>query len=201
MEATTGRYTYKSASPCWQVPEGLCRFVEKYTDVVVLARGREFPAHVLLLACASGYFEAALSSGLLQEGRLTLDAHPDYVQAVIDFIYKGECTVDDPNELFELAHFLQFEGLMVAVQTVHGAEGGLAFLPPEALFRLLKNCIRFNFKELPVREKVIQELGRQMTNILTVHLDLVTMGSLANDTSPLARGASAQDTRRWDAII
>ena len=167
------RYTYKSASPDWQVPDNLSLFAEKYTDVVILARGREFPAHVVLLACASGYFEAALSSGLLQEGRLTLDADPDYVQAVIDFIYKGKCTVDDPNELFELAHFLQFEGLIVAVETLHGAEGGLAFLPLDALFRLLKNCIRFNSKELPVRENVIRELGRQMSTILTEHLELV----------------------------
>ena len=116
--------------------------------VVVVARGREFPAHVVILACACGYFNSALSSGLTQEGRLTLDADPDYVQAVLDFAYKGNAPSTMRTRLFELAHFLQFEGLLLAVARMHEAEGGLRFVPQNARFRLLTNAIRFAFLDL-----------------------------------------------------
>tara|TARA_B100002052_G_C15852097_1_gene585598 strand:- start:65 stop:1108 length:1044 start_codon:yes stop_codon:yes gene_type:complete len=178
IDESMRRFTYKSVGPCWQVPEGLHVLAKTYTDVVVVARGREFPAHVVILACACGYFNSALSSGLTQEGRLTLDADPDYVQAVLDFAYRGECTVDDANELFELAHFLQFEGLLSAVARLHEAEGGLRFVPQDARFRLLTNAIRFAFVDL--ERMIIRELGHNMMNIFMVHFDAVA--SLDEDT-------------------
>lgn len=174
------RFTYKSIGPCWQVPEELHHFAKFHTDVVVVARGREFPAHVVILACACEYFKSALSSGLTQQGLLTLDADPDYVQAVLDFVYRGECTVDDPNELFELAHFLQFEGLLVAVASMHEARGGLMLVPQEARFRLLTNAIRFKPEFTDLADVIIRELGHNMFNIFMVHLDLVA--SLDEDT-------------------
>ena len=93
---------------------------KEFCDVHVVASGERFAAHKLVLACGSDYMSALFQSGFSdsQSDEVILpDLPAPAALAVIEWLYAGECSLDDENELMPVlraASRLQVTALMDA---------------------------------------------------------------------------------------
>ncbi|VDL93600.1 unnamed protein product [Schistocephalus solidus] len=85
-------------------------------DIVVKVGGREFPAHRVVLAASSDYFDAMFSSGMAESAQLEVElksVSPDVMEALLDFMYTGQVRVsmDNVQDLLPAASLVQMEGV------------------------------------------------------------------------------------------
>nr|VZI35006.1 unnamed protein product [Spirometra erinaceieuropaei] len=85
-------------------------------DIVVKVGSREFPAHRVVLAASSDYFDAMFSSGMAESAQLEVElksVSPDVMEALLDFMYTGQVRVSMENvqDLLPAASLVQMEGV------------------------------------------------------------------------------------------
>jgi hypothetical protein len=88
---------------------------EAFSDVLLYCDGEQFPAHKMMLAACSTFFERMLSN-LPSEKAKTLvmsETRPDLLQLVLDFMYNGEVFVETSvlQAFMETAERLEVRGL------------------------------------------------------------------------------------------
>ena len=97
---------------------------DAFSDAVLQSSdGLTFPVHRLVLLSASAYFKALYQgggAGMRETGRplelANVDGHT--LEAVLDFVYTGECSTSAPEALLEAADFLQIAPLRDAAAKV-----------------------------------------------------------------------------------
>ena len=90
---------------------------DRYTDVTVVTKEKEFKAHKVVLACQSAFFETCLEERWKKEGNENridmLDVPGDIMDAILTYMYTGKVT-DIDNTAYDLlpkANKYQLEGL------------------------------------------------------------------------------------------
>lgn len=80
---------------------------ERFSDVVIQCKDKEFPAHRVVISSKSDVFATMFNSPMKEskEGRLIIeDAEPDVVEQMLNFIYTGEADFNKlASELFLIA--------------------------------------------------------------------------------------------------
>lgn len=92
----------------------------KFSDVTVRAGGVDFPGHRVVLASGSDYLDALFSAGMSdsQSAVVTIDdVPPSVLEAVLDFIYDGRCSIPEQAlpSILEAAARLQVPSLQAIV--------------------------------------------------------------------------------------
>ncbi|OQR77072.1 actin-binding protein IPP-like [Tropilaelaps mercedesae] len=79
----------------------------RFCDINIVVQGKRFPAHWVVLAAASPYFEAMYRMNLMETQTNVATLHeienPEVFQIILDFIYKGDIEVREENCQFLLA--------------------------------------------------------------------------------------------------
>jgi len=73
-----------------------------FTDVILIAEGRRFPAHKVVLCARSEYFRALLASGLKEsrQDEVTMsDIGPDVLDILLGFLYRNMLPLEDDTSL------------------------------------------------------------------------------------------------------
>ena len=91
----------------------------KFCDATITVEGRQFDAHRMALVSGSDYFHGAFTSGFAEGGTAHVslpDLKASAFEAVLSFIYTGECEVweEDLPTLLQCASYLQAKALLVA---------------------------------------------------------------------------------------
>ncbi|KAF2355317.1 BTB/POZ domain [Trinorchestia longiramus] len=92
------------------------RIMETYCDVTLSCGGQFFPAHKFVLATCSDYFKEMISRTPCQHPVIYMrDVSPHDMEALLDFMYKGEVHVAETEvpSLLRTAEGLQVKGLAV----------------------------------------------------------------------------------------
>jgi hypothetical protein len=90
---------------------------DRYTDVIVVTKEKEFKAHKVVLACQSAFFETCLEERWKKEGdssRIEMqDVPADIMEAILTYMYTGKVTGIDQTarDLLPKANEYQLEGL------------------------------------------------------------------------------------------
>ena len=90
---------------------------DRYTDVTVVTKEKEFKAHKVVLACQSAFFETCLEERWKKEGNENridmLDVPGDIMEAILTYMYTGKVTDIDntAHDLLPKANKYQLEGL------------------------------------------------------------------------------------------
>ena len=90
---------------------------DRYTDITVVTKEKEFKAHKVVLACQSAFFETCLEERWKKEGdgsRIEmLDVSADIMEAILTYMYTGKVTDIDntAHDLLPKANEYQLEGL------------------------------------------------------------------------------------------
>ena len=90
---------------------------DRYTDVTIVTKEKEFKAHKVVLACQSAFFETCLEERWKKEGdsgRIEmLDVPVDIMDAILTYIYTGKVNDIDKTayDLLPKANEYQLEGL------------------------------------------------------------------------------------------
>ncbi|XP_061169052.1 actin-binding protein IPP-like [Saccostrea echinata] len=85
---------------------------EKFTDVVLQVSGKEFGCHKVVLAAMSPYFDAMFLSGMKETGKNAIELHgfdKKTVGKIIEYIYTGECAIDNNNADFIFTASVYFQ--------------------------------------------------------------------------------------------
>ena len=105
--------------PCFDLSTVMddARRRDRYTDVTVVTKEKEFKAHKVVLACQSAFFETCLEERWKKEGNENqidmLDVPGDIMEAILTYMYTGKVT-DIDNTAYDLlprANKYQLEGL------------------------------------------------------------------------------------------
>ena len=95
------------------------RHKNRYTDVTIETREKEFKAHKVVLACQSTFFETCLEERWKKEGNSDriemLDVPEDTMDAILTYMYTGKVKDIDKTayDLLPKANEYQLEGLKV----------------------------------------------------------------------------------------
>ena len=90
------------------------------TDIIVKVEGSCFPAHKLVLALGSEYFERLFQSAMSDANAPELTEIPASVFGpLLDFIYEGSCFVEEGllTSLLRAANYLGVKPLEVSIGT------------------------------------------------------------------------------------
>ena len=75
-------------------------FQERFTDTVLVAEGRQFPTHKLVLCSCSSYFDRMFQTGFLEQDSGTVvlkDFDAETLGLLLDFMYTGTITINEDN--------------------------------------------------------------------------------------------------------
>jgi hypothetical protein len=92
---------------------------DRYSDITVVTKEKEFKAHKVVLACQSAFFETCLEERWKKEGdgnRIEmLDVPADIMEAILTYMYTGKVTDIDQtaHDLLPKANEYQLEGLKI----------------------------------------------------------------------------------------
>ena len=95
------------------------RHKDRYTDVTIETREKEFKAHKVVLACQSTFFETCLEERWKKEGNSDriemIDVPEDTMDAILTYMYTGKVKDIDKTayDLLPKANEYQLEGLKV----------------------------------------------------------------------------------------
>ena len=92
---------------------------DRYTDVTIVTKEKEFKAHKVVLACQSAFFETCLEERWKKEGDSNqiemLDVPVDIMDAILTYMYTGKVKDIDQTayDLLPKANQYQLEGLKI----------------------------------------------------------------------------------------
>ena len=79
----------------------LCHnFQDRFTDTVLVADGKRFPAHKLVLSSCSPYFDRMFQTGFLEQDSGTVvlkDFDAETLGLLLDFMYTATITINEDN--------------------------------------------------------------------------------------------------------
>ena len=150
-------------------------------DVVVRASGEEFHAHRVILAATSDYMGALFASGMRDSDKAVVvlgDVPPTMFSAYLDFVYDGQCEVDDgalPDVLAAASRLqvlsLQQAALAAGKESL-GADtalpmwtAGEALTMPDLVVEATKAAVA-NFEEIATSDAVLQASYSQLCALL-----------------------------------
>uniref|UniRef100_A0A5K3F4Y7 BTB domain-containing protein n=1 Tax=Mesocestoides corti TaxID=53468 RepID=A0A5K3F4Y7_MESCO len=158
-------------------------------DVVVKVGGREFPAHRVVLAASSDYFDAMFSNGMAESAQLEIElksVSADVMEALLDFVYTGQVRVSMENvqELLPAASLVQMEGVktvcsaflfgQVEASNVLGIRRFAELHSCADLEVFAKNYAAHNFKTVVDYEEFLYMTAEELVELLSredLHID------------------------------
>ena len=93
-------------------------FQDAYSDGTILCQGRFYPVHRFVLSTCSEYFEEMFNQCKRLNKHpfiIVKDVHPDQMEALLNYMYKGEVNVPQETlpELIKAAEAFKIKGLAV----------------------------------------------------------------------------------------
>lgn len=150
-------------------------------DVVVRAGGEEFHAHRVILAATSDYMGALFASGMRDSDEAVVvlgDIPPTTFSSYLDFVYDGQCEVDDgalPDVLAAASRLqvlsLQQAALAAAKERLGAGTAlpmwtaGEALTLPDLVVEATKAAVA-NFEEIATSDAVLQASYSQLCALL-----------------------------------
>ena len=97
-------------------------FQDMYSDGTIVCQERFYPIHQLVLSSCSDYFGEVFKRCARLNNRHPLiilkDVQPEHMEAILDYMYKGEVNVLEKNlpDLIKAAEIFKLKGLIQPVQ-------------------------------------------------------------------------------------
>ena len=171
------------------------RKAEQFNDVYIKAGNNSFPAHRLVLACYSRFFERLFQTPMKEqyEGTVNLDElDGEAVRLLIEYMYVGSITINQDNvfNLLATANFLQMDEVCQFcfdfLEVIISVENWLTILSTLRLFEkdsVLKRLHQFfsenfdniatseNFKELKFQDltSIVQNLNQKFVKETSIY--------------------------------
>ena len=134
---------------------------DRYTDIVVVTKEKEFKAHKVVLACQSTFFETCLEERWKKEddgNRIEmLDVPADIMEAILTYMYTGKVTDIDntAHDLLPKANEYHLEGLkskceeaLIKILTSETAIDILLMADMHNAQKLKESCMLFIVKNI-----------------------------------------------------
>ncbi len=163
----------------FKMVNGMQKMQEKQTlcDITIKVDGQSFHAHRIVLAAASEYFAAMLTSDFQesQQSEVVINGNPEAFRILLDFAYSGELTtsLDTAVDVYEMAHYLRFdiplqrcqEFLKSKLQEVEACP-----FDNEAVLRILTKSDMFGFEEVAKKSKEYLAKNFKVSEQFLVHM-------------------------------
>lgn len=122
---------------------------QRFVDVTLACDGHQVRCHRLVLAACSTYFESLLNDNPCKHPIIILpkDVRLWEIQALVDFMYKGQVNVSQAGlpQLLKCAETLQIRGLCGTESTLNEVSAKAERNTTNAATDLLPNCSSLNF--------------------------------------------------------
>lgn len=126
---------------------------QRFVDVTLACDGHQVHCHRLVLAACSTYFESLLNENPCKHPIIILpkDVRLWEIQALVDFMYKGQVNVSQAGlpQLLKCAETLQIRGLCGTDSTLNEVSSKVERTSTNAATNLLPNCSSLNFSFAP----------------------------------------------------